>query len=45
MKESVNDPIYKKLETGYEDWWGTALWSVYDKAMQRFVIIGALLTD
>lgn len=28
-----------------KEWWGTALWSIYDKFMQRFVIIGASLTD
>lgn len=26
-------------------WWGTAMWSIYDKWMKRFVIIGASLTD
>lgn len=28
-----------------KDWWGTALWSVYDKQAKRFVIIGASLND
>ncbi len=27
------------------EWWGTALWSIYDPLMQRYVIIGASLTD
>ena len=41
---SWNDDFSDYFDDG-KDWWGTALWSVYDKAMQRFVIIGASLTD
>ena len=28
-----------------KEWWGTALWSIYDKQAKRFVLIGASLTD
>ena len=28
-----------------KEWWGTGLWSVYDKTLDRFVIIGASQTD
>ncbi len=41
---SWNDDFSDYFDDG-KDWWGTALWSVYDKAMHRFVIIGASLTD
>ncbi len=41
---SWNDDFSNYFEDGKE-WWGTALWSVYDKWMNRFVIIGASLTD
>jgi len=39
-----NDDFSDYFDDG-KDWWGTAMWSVYDKAMRRFVIIGASLTD
>lgn len=39
-----NDDFSDYFDDGKE-WWGTALWSVFDKAQQRFVIIGASLTD
>lgn len=39
-----NDDFSNYFDDGKE-WWGTALWSVYDKYMNRFVIIGASLTD
>ncbi|MBR1735442.1 MAG: hypothetical protein IJ736_00290 [Firmicutes bacterium] len=41
---SWNNDFSNYFDDGKE-WWGTALWSVYDKNMQRFVIIGASLTD
>lgn len=41
---SWNDDFTNYFDDGKE-WWGTALWSVYDKWMKRFVIIGASLTD
>lgn len=41
---SWNDNFSNYFDDGKE-WWGTALWSVYDKWMNRFVIIGASLTD
>lgn len=41
---SWNDDFSNYFDDGKE-WWGTALWSVYDKWMNRFVIIGASLTD
>lgn len=28
-----------------KEWWGTALWSIYDSKKNRFVVIGASLTD
>lgn len=28
-----------------KEWWGTGLWSVYDKTLGRFIIIGASQTD
>ena len=28
-----------------KEWWGTGFWSIYDKWMNRFVIIGASLSD
>lgn len=28
-----------------KEWWGTGLWSVYDKTMDRFAVIGASQTD
>ena len=39
-----NDEFSNYFDDG-KDWWGTALWSVYDKQMNRFVIIGASLSD
>ena len=39
-----DEPIPNYFDDGKE-WWGTALWSIYDKWMNRFVIIGASLTD
>ena len=41
---SWNDDFSNYFDDGKE-WWGTALWSIYDKWMNRFVIIGASLTD
>ena len=41
---SWNDDFSNYFDDGKE-WWGTAMWSVYDKWMNRFVIIGASLTD
>lgn len=41
---SWNDDFSNYFDDGKE-WWGTALWSIYDKNMQRFVVIGASLTD
>lgn len=41
---SWNDDFSDYFDDG-KDWWGTAMWSVYDKAMQRYVVIGASLTD
>lgn len=41
---SWNDNFSNYFDDGKE-WWGTALWSIYDKWMNRFVIIGASLTD
>lgn len=41
---SWNDDFSNYFDDGKE-WWGTALWSIYDKWMSRFVIIGASLTD
>ena len=40
---SWNDDFSNYFDDGKE-WWGTALWSIYDKWMNRFVIIGASLT-
>lgn len=39
-----NDDFSNYFDDGKE-WWGTALWSIYDKWMNRFVVIGASLTD
>lgn len=39
-----NDEFSNYFDDG-KDWWGTALWSVYDKQAKRFVIIGASLND
>lgn len=39
-----NDDFSNYFDDGKE-WWGTALWSIYDEWMNRFVIIGASLTD
>jgi len=39
-----NDGFSNYFDDG-KDWWGTALWSVYDRAMKRFVIVGASLSD
>lgn len=41
---SWNDDFSNYFDDGKE-WWGAALWSIYDKWMKRFVIIGASLTD
>lgn len=41
---SWNNDFSNYFDDGKE-WWGTALWSIYDKWMNRFVIIGASLTD
>ena len=41
---SWNDDFSNYFDEGKE-WWGTAMWSVYDKWMGRFVIIGASLTN
>lgn len=41
---SWNDAFSNYFDDGKE-WWGTALWSIYDKWMNRFVMIGASLTD
>lgn len=41
---SWNDDFSNYFDDGKE-WWGTAMWSVYDPWMHRFVIIGASLTD
>ncbi len=41
---SWNDEFSNYFDDGKE-WWGTALWSIYDKWMQRFIIIGASLSD
>lgn len=39
-----NDDFSNYFNDGKE-WWGNALWSVYDPWLRRFVIIGASLTD
>ncbi|MCM1133127.1 MAG: hypothetical protein NC340_06610 [Ruminococcus flavefaciens] len=39
-----NDDFSDYFDDGKE-WWGTALWSVYDSKKNRFVVIGASLTD
>lgn len=39
-----NDDFSDYFDDGKE-WWGTALWSIYDYKKNRFVIIGASLTD
>ncbi len=41
---SWNDEFSNYFDDGKE-WWGTAMWSVYDKNLKRFVVIGASLTD
>lgn len=41
---SWNDDFSDYFDDG-KDWWGTAMWSVYDKNRERFVVIGASLTD
>lgn len=41
---SWNDDFSNYFDDGKE-WWGTALWSIYDKWMDRFTVIGASLTD
>lgn len=41
---SWNDDFSNYFDEGKE-WWGSAMWSIYDKWMNRFVIIGASLTD
>lgn len=41
---SWNDDFSDYFDDGKE-WWGTALWSVFDELQSRFVIIGASLTD
>lgn len=39
-----NDEFSNYFDDGKE-WWGTGFWSIYDKHINRFVIIGASLTD
>ncbi len=39
-----NDEFSDYFDDG-KDWWGTALWSIYDRSLERFVIIGASLSD
>lgn len=39
-----NDDFSNYFDDGKE-WWGTGLWSVYDKKTEIIVIIGASLTD
>lgn len=41
---SWNNEFSNYFDDGKE-WWGTGFWSIYDKWMNRFVIIGASLTD
>lgn len=41
---SWNDAWSNYFDDGNE-WWGTACWSVYDRAADIFVVIGASLTD
>ena len=41
---SWNDTWSNYFDDGNE-WWGTACWSVYDRAAGIFVVIGASLTD
>ena len=41
---SWNDDFSNYFDDGKE-WWGTGMWSIYDKWMNRFVVIGASLTD
>lgn len=41
---SWNDDFSNYFDDGKE-WWGTAFWSIYDKWMKRFIMIGASLTD
>ena len=41
---SWNNDFSDYFDDGKE-WWGTGLWSIYDPALNRFVIIGASLTD
>ena len=39
-----NDDFSTYFDDGKE-WWGTAMWSIYDKEKNRMVVIGASLTD
>lgn len=39
-----NDDFSDYFDDGRE-WWGTGLWSVYDRSAEIFVIIGASITD
>ena len=39
-----NDDFSSCFDDGKE-WWGTDFWSIYDKHLQRFVIIAASLID
>ncbi len=39
-----NDDFSNYFDDGKE-WWGTGLWSAYDKATRNIVIIGASITD
>ena len=39
-----NDEFSNYFDDG-KDWWGTGLWSAYDKKTGIFIIIGASQTD
>ena len=39
-----NDDFSSYFDDG-KYWWGTYFWTIYDKHLQRFVIIGASLID
>ena len=41
---SWNDDFSNYFDTG-KKWWGTGLWTIYDKEKERMVIIGASLSD
>ena len=38
-------PLDKNQPASGKYWWGTYFWTIYDKHLQRFVIIGASLID